>query len=232
MVDLEEVVLPGNARLLYHDNECYDWGTLGWIMSAGMVDVEDYKYFIMINSSVRGPYAPPYLPVGSSCTLLSCARLCNTDCVQLVLKRLACGLQEPAQHLQTVSIQRHPQWSAGRSRRQSNMAGQWCLTGSVIVVQAKGGLRNYVGLQRETPAWHKRLTSQFDNDTRLVGPVVSCEGTPYLGDPNGEWRTVPHVQSHAIAVDQVSLTSASLASHRVVLDTGWLPWHAVLLIRC
>ena len=64
MVDLEEVVLPGNARLLYHDNECYDWGTLGWIMSAGMVDAEDYKYFIMINSSVRGPYAPPYMPVG------------------------------------------------------------------------------------------------------------------------------------------------------------------------
>ncbi len=72
MVDLEEVVLPGNARLLYHDNECYDWGTLGWIMSAGMVDVEDYKYFIMINSSVRGPYAPPYLPVGSLYTHVMC----------------------------------------------------------------------------------------------------------------------------------------------------------------
>lgn len=72
MVDLEEVVLPGNARLLYHDNECYDWGTLGWIMSAGMVDVEDYKYFIMINSSVRGPYAPPYMPVGLALTAPEC----------------------------------------------------------------------------------------------------------------------------------------------------------------
>lgn len=70
-------------------------------------------------------------------------------------------------------------------------------------MQAKGGLQKYVGLQRETPAWHKRLTSQFDNDTRLVGPVISCEGTPNLGDPSAEWRTVPHVQSHAIAVDQV-----------------------------
>lgn len=63
LVDLEEVILPGNARLLYHDNECYDWGTLGWIMSAGIVDVDDYKHFIMINSSVRGPYTPPYQPV-------------------------------------------------------------------------------------------------------------------------------------------------------------------------
>lgn len=72
MVDLEEVVLPGNARLLYHDNECYDWGTLGWIMSAGTVDVEDYKYFIMINSSVRGPYAPPYMPVGLAFAVPGC----------------------------------------------------------------------------------------------------------------------------------------------------------------
>lgn len=63
IVDLEEVVLPGNARLFHHDNECFDWGTLGWIMSAGMVDIQDYKYFIMVNSSVRGPYAPPYQPV-------------------------------------------------------------------------------------------------------------------------------------------------------------------------
>ena len=63
LVDLEEVILPGNARLLYHDNECYDWGTLGWIMAAGIADVEDYKHFVMINSSVRGPYAPPFQPV-------------------------------------------------------------------------------------------------------------------------------------------------------------------------
>lgn len=62
-----------------------------------------------------------------------------------------------------------------------------------------------MGLQRETPAWHTKLTSQFDNDTRLVGPTISCEGTPYQGDPNAVWRAVPHVQSHAIAVDQVRL---------------------------
>lgn len=62
-MDLEEVILPGNARLFHHDAECFDWGTLGWIMSAGMVDVQDYKYFVMVNSGVRGPYAPPYEPV-------------------------------------------------------------------------------------------------------------------------------------------------------------------------
>ena len=70
-------------------------------------------------------------------------------------------------------------------------------------LQAKGGIQNYIGMRREIPAWHKRLTSQFDNDTRLVGPIISCEGTPFEGNPNGEWRAAPHVQSHAIAVDQV-----------------------------
>lgn len=97
--------------------------------------------------------------------------------------------------------------------------------------QAKGGLRNYIGLQRETPPWHKRLTSQFDNDTRLVGPTISCEGTPYQGDPNGEWRAVPHVQSHAIAVDQVRrylqpnriLLSAARAAHNILAPAHQSP---------
>ncbi|CAL8468255.1 g7794 [Coccomyxa elongata] len=132
LVDLEEVILPGNARLLYHDNECYDWGTLGWIMSAGIVDVDDYKHFIMINSSVRGPYAPPYQP-------------------------------------------------------------------------AKEGIRKMVGLQREVPAWHKRLSERLSGEVHMVGPTISCEGTPRDGGPAAEWRTLPHVQSHAIAIDQEGL---------------------------
>lgn len=67
-----------------------------------------------------------------------------------------------------------------------------------------------MGLKRETPAWHKKLTGRFDNDTRMVGPIISCEGTPYQGDPDREWRVVPHVQSHAIAVDQVRSPISSL----------------------
>ncbi len=29
--------LPPNARYLYHKNECYDWGTIGWVFSSGQV---------------------------------------------------------------------------------------------------------------------------------------------------------------------------------------------------
>lgn len=56
--------LPSNARLLTHANQCYDWGTFGWLLRSGEVNVQKYKYFVLLNSSVRGPFLPPYVPVG------------------------------------------------------------------------------------------------------------------------------------------------------------------------
>ena len=53
--------LPNNAKYLHHFNECFDWGTFGWAMQQENVQVADYKYFIFLNSSVRGPFLPPYL---------------------------------------------------------------------------------------------------------------------------------------------------------------------------
>lgn len=60
-VDLPE--LPGNARYLHHPNECYDWGTFGWVLQTQDIDMKAYKHFIFLNSSVRGPFLPPYLQV-------------------------------------------------------------------------------------------------------------------------------------------------------------------------
>lgn len=54
--------LPGNAAYVYHKNSCYDWGTYGWLLrTSGVVDYRQYKYFIFLNSSVRGPFLPIYL---------------------------------------------------------------------------------------------------------------------------------------------------------------------------
>ena len=58
-MDLPE--LPPNARYLIHSNECFDWGTHGWALETEAIDIEAYKHFIFINSSVRGPFIPPYL---------------------------------------------------------------------------------------------------------------------------------------------------------------------------
>ncbi|BDA51685.1 hypothetical protein COCOBI_19-2410 [Coccomyxa sp. Obi] len=57
-------VLPYRARYVYHENVCYDWGTFGWALrdSEMNIQINAYKYFIFMNSSVRGPFLPPYWP--------------------------------------------------------------------------------------------------------------------------------------------------------------------------
>ena len=58
--------LPSNVHVLHHKNECYDWGTLGWALASGAVPQEKYAKFVLLNSSVRGPFVPPYVPVRHS----------------------------------------------------------------------------------------------------------------------------------------------------------------------
>eukprot|EP00892_Ulva_mutabilis_P002781 jgi/Ulvmu1/12503/UM009_0158.1 len=58
-VELPE--LPPNARYLEHANECFDWGTFGWALESELVDFIAYKYFVFLNSSVRGPFVPAYM---------------------------------------------------------------------------------------------------------------------------------------------------------------------------
>lgn len=54
--------LPPNARYLRHPNECYDIGTVGWVLEQQLpAAVATYSYFIWLNSSVRGPFLPAYL---------------------------------------------------------------------------------------------------------------------------------------------------------------------------
>jgi hypothetical protein len=55
--------LPPNARYIFHQNECFDWGTFGWALSTQDVSLAKYKYFIFMNSSIRGPFLPSYLKV-------------------------------------------------------------------------------------------------------------------------------------------------------------------------
>lgn len=71
-------VLPSNGQYLQHDNECFDFGTVGWFFNRftygnpwinqsiigenGMkkFNLQAYRYFILLNSSIRGPFFPPY----------------------------------------------------------------------------------------------------------------------------------------------------------------------------
>ena len=51
--------------------------------------------------------------------------------------------------------------------------------------------------------WHRLLTRRLNARTKLVGPVISCEGAPFKGQAPSKWRDSPAVQSYAIALDQV-----------------------------
>jgi hypothetical protein len=57
--------LPSNAWYVQHENKCFDIGTIGWFLRTYMVEnsrlgIQAYKYFIFMNSSIRGPFFPPY----------------------------------------------------------------------------------------------------------------------------------------------------------------------------
>jgi hypothetical protein len=52
--------LPPNAHYIQHENECYDIGTFGWFLSQNITNTTLYKYFIFMNSSIRGPFLVPY----------------------------------------------------------------------------------------------------------------------------------------------------------------------------
>ncbi|PNH09423.1 hypothetical protein TSOC_003960, partial [Tetrabaena socialis] len=52
--------LPPNARYVVHPNECYDLGTYGWILNCLRAASKQFKFFVFVNSSVRGPFVPSY----------------------------------------------------------------------------------------------------------------------------------------------------------------------------
>lgn len=52
--------------------------------------------------------------------------------------------------------------------------------------------------------WTGPLIRKLVGDVKLMGPTISCKGTPLNGDMHGEWRTNPHVQSYVVAADQVT----------------------------
>mmetsp|Transcript_3206 Transcript_3206/g.9295 ORF Transcript_3206/g.9295 Transcript_3206/m.9295 type:complete len:532 (-) Transcript_3206:1175-2770(-) len=86
--------LPPNARTVLHGNECYDWGTLGWIMVNGIVDTGRYKYVVFMNGSIRGPFLPAYWPKDVHWTQIFTRRLNNH--VKLVGPTISCEGIQPA----------------------------------------------------------------------------------------------------------------------------------------
>ncbi|KAK9810073.1 hypothetical protein WJX72_004380 [[Myrmecia] bisecta] len=85
--------LPPHAWYIFHENRCFDWGTIGWLFRTGKIDTAAYKYFVLMNSSVRGPFTPTYYK-GSHWTRIFTDRI--TDEVKLVGPTISCeGAPKP-----------------------------------------------------------------------------------------------------------------------------------------
>ena len=93
--------LPSNARYLRHENACYDIGTVGWVLEKH-INVQFFKYYVWLNSSVRGPFLPAYLRGRLHWTEPLLSRL--SPAVKLVGATINCGRAyelPPTPHVQS-----------------------------------------------------------------------------------------------------------------------------------
>lgn len=93
--------LPAGSIVLHHVNDCYDLGTFGWSLKQPSIasKLSSYKYFVMINSSVRGPFVPPYVPNRHEWHRLLTRRLGGTTNVRLVGGSISCeGMDSTVQN--------------------------------------------------------------------------------------------------------------------------------------
>lgn len=84
--------LPEQTTVLIHANECYDTGAVGWALKQPEVasKLDDCTYFIVLNSSVRGPFLPPYFPDKRNWHTLLVRRLGGVTNVRLVGPAISC----------------------------------------------------------------------------------------------------------------------------------------------
>lgn len=80
----------GRVRVVHRPNTCYDGGTMGEVLRAYPRLATAYRYFVLMNASVRGPFLPRYFAatVGGPWTAALTSLL--TDEVKLVGTTLSC----------------------------------------------------------------------------------------------------------------------------------------------
>lgn len=81
--------VPPNVRFVSHPNECFDVGTVGWLLfESGEVQVSHYDFFVWLNPSVRGPFVPTWMD-SSEWPLLFTSKINST--IKLSGTVLSCG---------------------------------------------------------------------------------------------------------------------------------------------
>jgi hypothetical protein len=88
--------LPPNARYIQHENKCMDIGTMGWFLSQNITNTTQYKYFFLMNSSIRGPFFTPFMEdLGIQWYEIYIRRI--TDEIKLVGSSISCEVRPHVQ---------------------------------------------------------------------------------------------------------------------------------------
>ena len=118
--------LPLNVQVVRRANVCYDGGTAGEILAS--MDIRPYQYFLILNSSVRGPFLPAYFSrstgggLGPTSSLHTASRPWTTiftdllnDEVKLVGTTISCEIRVHVQSmvLATDRVGMEILWKAG-----------------------------------------------------------------------------------------------------------------------
>ena len=137
--------LPPNAHYLQHEDKCFDLGTIGWFLSSGKVDKTKYKYFVFLNSSVRGPFIVVYYDSPVWYTIFT-RRL--TDYIRLVGCTFSCEVHPHIQsylwamNLETLDflLNNSVVFACHRSMQKTIQSGE--VAASRIILQAGFGIES------------------------------------------------------------------------------------------
>ena len=70
--------------------------------------------------------------------------------------------------------------------------------------------------------------SRLTGRVKLVGPTISCEGSPFQGNVSAPWRRTPHVQSYALATDREGLELLAAEGVLGCHSDRWVAWWGAL----
>lgn len=60
LVDIP-ISIPDHIEIVRPPNRCFPAGLVGWVLRNSEIDTSRFKYFVWLDSSVRGPYLPAYM---------------------------------------------------------------------------------------------------------------------------------------------------------------------------
>ena len=204
--------LPPNARYVLHQNECFDWGTFGWLIRlppthADAVNASAYRYFITLNTSIRGPFLPQFLedamdPTNEYCRPPAQAPSANSS------TSFSTNSTDLSSNSTTLNI---------NSSTLSSNSSTLSFNSSTLPASASSSSPAFPPAPARYFSWFHVFLNKLSASTKLVGTTINC--TP-----------MAHVQSMLLAMDYVALQVLLQANGRsdkpqqIVLTSSYPLW--------